>query len=123
MITLAPGPRFLVVRVKRRKRPAEWRFTGTTLAPRPITDKVDVPRWPHLPAPPDELVAGCLGRADLMEDTTPAGIIRAQRVCAVCPVQDWCRTQARHAADEGLPIMGVWAGVAYANGSALAGVA
>lgn len=66
---------------------------------------------------PEGLLPLCLGKANEWEDTSLAGVERTRKVCAVCPVREWCSTEARHAVAEGLPISGVWAGVAYASGT------
>lgn len=61
----------------------------------------------------------CAGMADVFDSTEPVVIMQALAVCAVCPVLDWCRTEARHAVAARLPITGTWGGVAYADGTAL----
>lgn len=63
--------------------------------------------------------AACAGMADVFDSTEPVVIMQARAVCARCPVQDWCRTEAQHAVAARLPIAGTWAGVAYSDGIAL----
>lgn len=67
--------------------------------------------------PPEGCRPLCVGCPEQWEATTGPVADQAVIMCGVCPAREWCDREARHALDAGLPISGVWAGVAYANGS------
>ncbi len=70
--------------------------------------------WPRMQAAPEQPL--CVGDSELFED--PAREQQAIAVCRLCPVSVWCAGEARRARTAGLPIGGVWAGTAYADGKA-----
>jgi hypothetical protein len=72
---------------------------------------------PLLSAAPDR--PACTGMSELFDSLEPSATEQAQRVCDICPVQDWCTRETGHAVRARLPITGTWAGVAYSAGTAL----
>lgn len=63
--------------------------------------------------------AACIGQHALFESTEYADHVQARRICADCPVIDWCRTQIPPSS--GYP-QGTWAGRLYGtNARVIAG--
>lgn len=91
-------------------------LVGERVAPRKLSGPRPTPLPLMRPAPGRP---ACTGLEEMFDSVQPGVITRARQVCAVCPVQDWCDQERRHAVEARLPIEGTWAGVAYAAGTAL----